>query len=75
MIMCPLCEVVMNVTFAFSAYPAGRLSDRVDRQLLLAIGAAVLVVADLVLGTVIFGVALWGFHMGIQPRPACCAGR
>lgn len=68
----PLVMVVMNVAFAVSAYPAGLLSDRVDRRLLLAIGAAVLVVADLVLAIatrvpgMIVGVALWGLHMGFS---------
>jgi MFS family permease len=67
----PLVMVVMNVVYALSAYPAGWLSDRMDRRTLLGLGAAVLIAADLFLaqagGTAILmaGVALWGLHMGL----------
>ncbi len=66
----PIVLVVMNVVYAFSAYPAGYVSDRVGRWGVLAAGAAVLVVADLVLAlagspaTALAGVAIWGLHMG-----------
>jgi MFS family permease len=66
----PIVLVVMNVAFALSAYPAGWLSDRVDRWAVLGVGAALLIGADLLLawssslGAVLFGVALWGLHMG-----------
>ncbi|GAA6140578.1 MFS transporter [Hydrogenophaga sp. 5NK40-0174] len=67
----PVVMVVMNVTFALSAYPSGAMSDRMDRRYLLAAGCAVLVVADVVLAVaghwtwVVVGVALWGLHMGL----------
>jgi MFS family permease len=67
----PLVLVVMNVLYAASAYPAGRLSDRISHRALLLAGLAVLIAADLVLaqaaalGAVAIGVALWGLHMGI----------
>lgn len=67
----PAVLVIMNVVYAFSAYPAGILSDRFDRPRILAIGLLVLVAADLVLAfasglaAVILGVALWGLHMGM----------
>jgi MFS family permease len=66
----PAVLVVMNVAYALSAYPAGWLSDRVNRWGVFAVGAALLIAADLVLafgGSVAiagFGVALWGLHMG-----------
>jgi MFS family permease len=66
----PLVLVVMNVAFALSAYPAGWLSDRIDRWGVFAIGAALLIAADLVLAwgttvaTAFVGIALWGLHMG-----------
>jgi len=66
----PAVLVVMNVAYALSAYPAGWLSDRVNRWSVFAVGAAVLIGADLVLafGTSIavvgVGIALWGLHMG-----------
>jgi MFS family permease len=45
----PLVLVVMNVAYAASAYPAGRVSDRIERRLLLAGGSLVLIAADIVL--------------------------
>jgi MFS family permease len=67
----PLALVVMNLTYVVSAYPAGKLSDRVGRVGLLALGLAVLIAADMVLAlglgiaTVLFGIAVWGFHLGL----------
>jgi MFS family permease len=67
----PLVLVVMNLLFAASAYPIGKLSDRTSHRTLLIAGLAVLIAADLVLaqaaalGAVGVGVALWGLHMGI----------
>jgi MFS family permease len=67
----PLVMVVMNVIYTVSAWPAGALSDRVDRYLVLAAGFAVLILADLVLAlgdsaaVVLLGAALWGLHMGL----------
>jgi len=63
--------VAMNVIYALSAYPFGRLSDRMNHSKLLVVGLLVLIVADLVLASsnhwsvVLGGVALWGIHMGI----------
>ena len=67
----PLVMVAMNVVYAASAYPFGKLSDRMSRKKLLAWGLVVLIAADLVLAldehwvTVLAGVALWGVHMGM----------
>jgi MFS family permease len=67
----PLVMVAMNLVYAASAYPFGRLSDRMDHRTLLALGLAVLIAADLVLAanahwtTLLAGVALWGLHMGM----------
>lgn len=67
----PLVMVAMNVIYALTAYPFGRLSDRMSRSTLLALGLIVLFAADLVLGlndswgVVLAGVALWGVHMGM----------
>jgi MFS family permease len=66
----PAVLVVMNVAYAVSAYPAGWLSDRANRWGVLAVGAALLIAADLVLAfgaslaTAALGTALWGLHMG-----------
>lgn len=67
----PLVIVVMSVAYAGSAYPAGVLSDRMDRRAVLVVGLLMLVAADLALALatgismVIVGAVLWGFHMGL----------
>ena len=67
----PLILIVMNVVYAASAYPAGIFVDRLDRQVLLAVGCLVLIGSNFVLGlasriwAVMAEVALWGLHMGL----------
>ncbi len=67
----PAVMVLMNVVYAFAAYPAGVLSDRMDRHTILIAGLVLLIVADLVLALsgsitgVAVGVILWGLHMGL----------
>ncbi|MGE8318298.1 MAG: MFS transporter [Comamonas sp.] len=67
----PLVMVAMNLVYAGSAYPFGRLADRLRHTTLLAWGLVLLIAADLVLanaqhwGLVVAGVALWGLHMGM----------
>jgi MFS family permease len=67
----PFVLVLMNVVFAASAYPMGKLADRIHPSRLLATGLAVLVVADVVLAlssglaVTAVGVVLWGLHMGM----------
>ncbi|HJS32184.1 MAG TPA: MFS transporter [Alphaproteobacteria bacterium] len=68
----PLLLVTMNVVYALSAYPAGRLSDRLGRRFLfVAAGAAVYVAANLTLAfaqavaVAFLGAALWGLHLGL----------
>ncbi len=66
----PAVLVLMNVVYALSAYPAGVLSDKIDRTGLLALGLFFLAAADLALALlpslagVALGVILWGLHMG-----------
>jgi MFS family permease len=63
--------VVMNVVYSIVSTPAGDLSDRIGRRVVLAAGLVALVVADLVLafvGTIagaLVGAGLWGLHMGL----------
>jgi MFS family permease len=63
---------VMNLAYAASSYPAGYLSDRVDRRLILAIGGILLMIADIVLARttniagLVAGISLWGLHMGFS---------
>jgi MFS family permease len=67
----PLVLMAMNLVYALSAYPFGKLSDRMSHRTLLAIGLAVLIVADVTLAfsnswhAVFIGVTLWGLHMGM----------
>ena len=69
--LAPLTLVTMNVVYALAAYPAGALSDRLDRLTVAAIGFYLLVAADLVLAFAgglagaALGVALWGLHLGL----------
>jgi len=67
----PLVMVAMNLIYAASAYPFGKLSDRMSHRRLLAWGLVTLLVADLVLASsahwavLLLGVAFWGVHMGM----------
>jgi len=67
----PLVMVAMNVVYSLTAYPFGRLSDRMNHSRLLVLGLSVLAASDLILaldrhwGVVALGVALWGVHMGM----------
>ena len=67
----PLVMVAMNLVYAATAYPFGKLSDTVSHGKLLAAGLVVLIASDLVLATASgwaglgVGVALWGVHMGM----------
>jgi len=66
----PMVMVIMSLTYALSAYPTGKLSDRLDRYTVLIIGVIFLIAADIFLGLadnlwlLALGVGLWGLHMG-----------
>jgi len=68
----PLVFIVMNLVYTLSSYPAGKLSDRIDRKYMLLAGLVVLIISHFFLAfsgmsllLVIIGVALWGLHMGL----------
>lgn len=67
----PLVMVLMNLIYAASAYPFGKLSDRIQPSKLLAAGLFVLILADLSFALsnhwmgLLAGVILWGMHMGM----------
>jgi MFS family permease len=69
--LAPAMLVLMNIAYALAAYPAGVLSDHMDRVTLLITGLVPLIAADLVLAFstsptgVAAGVVLWGLHMGL----------
>jgi len=66
----PLVMVVMSLLYALSAYPAGVLSDVMNKNHLLSLGLLLLIAADLLLAradtpfAVLLGAGLWGLHMG-----------
>jgi MFS family permease len=72
LMLVPAVLVVMNIAYALSAYPAGAMSDRMDRVTILLVGLAVLIAADLLLAFapgmlgIACGVILWGLHMGLS---------
>lgn len=67
----PLVMVVMSLIYAVSAYPFGKLADKMSHSKLLALGLLLLIAADLVLASsshwvvILTGVGLWGLHMGM----------
>jgi MFS family permease len=67
----PLALVVMSGVYMLSAWPAGILSDRFPRLVILVGGCLVMLGADLLLAfgrneaVVLVGIALWGLHMGL----------
>ncbi len=66
----PLVMMLYNATYCMSSYPMGALSDRKNRHLVLGLGIAILIAADVILYSapnlmVLFlGVALWGLQIG-----------
>jgi MFS family permease len=66
----PLAVVAMNLAYSLSAYPFGKLSDRMSHSTLLAVGLGILIAADLLLALsnhwsiVLPGIVLWGLHLG-----------
>ncbi len=67
----PAVIAVMSLVYAASAYPAGRLQDKVGARPLLAGGLLALIAADVLLGFgqtligIFLGIGLWGLHMGL----------
>lgn len=67
----PLVMVAMNIVYSASAYPFGKLADRISHMRLLGLGIAVLIGSDIFLATasqwgqLLFGVCLWGIHLGL----------
>jgi MFS family permease len=66
----PIALVAMNLAYLLSAYPVGKLSDRMEKSQLLVIGCAILAVANFTLAfastpvLLVVGALLWGLHMG-----------
>jgi MFS family permease len=68
----PFVLVVMSIIYALSAYPAGKLSDRIPRHHLLALGMVMLTLSCFTLAIasnywlLFLGITLWGLHMGFS---------
>jgi len=68
----PFVLVLMNAVYAASSYPAGHLSDRTDRRLVLTLGGIALIAANVALAgahgiaSLITGISFWGLHMGLS---------
>jgi MFS family permease len=68
----PLTMVFQNLACMLAAYPVGRLSDRLDRRKLLAIGFFLTVLSNICLGwasgqtMILAGATLWGLQLGIS---------
>ncbi len=67
----PLVLVVMNAAYAATAYPFGKLSDKLPPAAVLIAGLAVLIAADVILAigdgwpVLAVGIGLWGLHLGM----------
>ncbi len=70
--LAPLVLVVMNIVYAFGAYPAGVLADRMGPRGLLLASLAALIAADVLLARgdglimIFAGISLWGVHMALS---------
>jgi MFS family permease len=67
----PQTMIFQNLATMLAAFPIGRLSDRIDRRILLSIGFMIAIVANCLLGfavntlMILLGSALWGAQLGI----------
>ncbi|MBR0960076.1 MFS transporter [Bradyrhizobium japonicum] len=68
----PLSMVIMHAIYGLSAYPVGRLSDRIGSNGLLLWSLAFLIAAHVTLSSAatvwiyVLGTVLWGLHMGFS---------
>jgi MFS family permease len=68
----PLVMILYNAMYSLTSFPMGKISDRMNRYLVLALGMALLIVSDVVLfratslWVVLLGVALWGMQIGVS---------
>lgn len=67
----PVVLIVMNVVYALTSYPVGRLSDSIKREWFLIGGFLVLILSDLLLAysqnvyVALIGVGFWGLQLGL----------
>jgi len=69
--LAPVVLIFMNLIYAATAYPAGKLADSMSRPKILMLGIITLFTADVVLALCpgrlwfLVGIAIWGLHMGL----------
>ncbi len=67
----PLVMILQNLFAMISAFPMGRLADKMDRRILLAIGFVITIISNCFLGFassipfILIGAALWGVQIGV----------
>lgn len=67
----PIVLIVMHLVYAIAAYPFGVLADQMNRRRQVAIGGAVLLVADIILASaavpwlVLVGAGFWGLQLAV----------
>lgn len=67
----PVVLVIMNFAYTLSAYPAGVLSDKMDRRMVMGVGIFILFLSEIVLAiapnliVLMVGIILWGLHLGL----------
>ena len=67
----PLVLIAMNIVYALSAYPFGKLADSTRHTSLLVAGLVTLAAADCALAysnhwsSMLVGIVLWGLHLGL----------
>jgi MFS family permease len=67
----PQTMIFQNLATMLAAFPIGRLSDRMDRRILLGIGFIIAIVSNLLLGfaedqvMILLGATLWGAQLGV----------
>lgn len=68
----PIVMIAQNLSAMLAAYPIGRISDRIDRRYLLAIGFSMVIISGLFLSfacglwMLLLGSIFWGFNIGIN---------
>ena len=67
----PIVIAIINLASAFSSYPAGLLSDRIDRRLFVGVGLLTVILSDIILAAstsvsgILVGSITWGIQVGL----------
>ena len=67
----PIVVAIISLASAFSAYPAGILSDRIDRRIFVGVGLLTVILSDIILAAstsitgLLIGSMTWGVQVGL----------